>query len=371
MEHARIILFISAFRPSASAHRLQPSGRRLRNRANWSTKRPAGECPPWPSPTTAICSPPSSFITKPPRGASSRSSAVKFTSREAAGTTAARDAAAAAMPRRTANGASAEPGQRGTNHLVLLCENAEGYQQPRQAGLGRLPRRFLLQAAHRLRPAGKTQPRLDRAFRLPEGRRCRTAAVSGDYDEARNRGLPAAATFSAKAIFSSRCRTRAWKWTSRSIRELVRLSRESGIPLVATNDCHYLTQRRRSRPGSACCASRPARPCRDAHRMSFATDQFYFKTAEEMAQVFARTARGARAHRGHRRALQRCASNRCATPFPEFKVPAGHTLDSYFERWSREGFARARARARRRSPSRDSCGSRWPNTSSGCPTKSR
>src|ERR1700719_74742 len=33
-----------------------------------------------------------------------------------------RDAAA------SADGASAEPGQRGTNHLVLLCENAEGYQ---------------------------------------------------------------------------------------------------------------------------------------------------------------------------------------------------------------------------------------------------
>src|SRR5256885_5127520 len=77
---------------------------------------------------------------------------------------------------------------------------------------------------------------------------------------------------------------------------------------------------------------------RSTHRMKFATDQFYFKTAAEMAQVFgelpdalSRTVDIA----------QRCnvKVERIPSPFPEFKVPAGHTAGSYFEKVVREGFA--------------------------------
>ena len=73
----------------------------------------------------------------------------------------------------------------------------------------------------------------------------------------------------------------------------------------------------------------------DAHRMRFATDQFYFKTAEEMAQVFGELPE----------ALERTVAiaERCnlriepvRNSFPEFKVPEGHTIDSYFERVARE-----------------------------------
>jgi DNA polymerase III subunit alpha len=71
--------------------------------------------------------------------------------------------------------------------------------------------------------------------------------------------------------------------------------------------------------------------------MKFATDQFYFKTAEEMAQVFrelpdavSRTVTIA----------DRCnvKIQRVTNPFPEFKVPDGYTTDSYFEKVVREGF---------------------------------
>jgi DNA polymerase-3 subunit alpha len=71
--------------------------------------------------------------------------------------------------------------------------------------------------------------------------------------------------------------------------------------------------------------------------MKFATDQFYFKTAEEMAQVFrelpdavSRTVAIA----------ERCnvKIQRVNNPFPDFKVPEGHTADSYFEKTVREGF---------------------------------
>jgi DNA polymerase-3 subunit alpha len=76
----------------------------------------------------------------------------------------------------------------------------------------------------------------------------------------------------------------------------------------------------------------------DTQRMKFATDQFYFKTAEEMAEVFrelpdavSRTVAIA----------DRCnvKIQRVSNPFPEFKVPEGYTTDSYFEKVVREGFA--------------------------------
>jgi len=76
----------------------------------------------------------------------------------------------------------------------------------------------------------------------------------------------------------------------------------------------------------------------DTHRMKFATDQFYFKTAAEMAQVFGELPQ----------ALSRTVdiASRCnvkieriPNPFPEFKVPEGHNAGSYFEKVVREGFA--------------------------------
>src|SRR5207302_1122833 len=76
----------------------------------------------------------------------------------------------------------------------------------------------------------------------------------------------------------------------------------------------------------------------DANRMKFQTDQFYFKSAVEMAQVFgelpetlSRTVDIA----------SRCnvKIERIPNPFPEFKVPEGYDSSSYFEKVAREGFA--------------------------------
>src|SRR5258708_23428525 len=76
----------------------------------------------------------------------------------------------------------------------------------------------------------------------------------------------------------------------------------------------------------------------DERRMKFPTDQFYFKTADEMFGIFGEIPE----------ALQRTVdiASRCnvkidriPNPFPEFKVPEGHTAGSYFEKVVREGFA--------------------------------
>jgi DNA polymerase-3 subunit alpha len=107
--------------------------------------------------------------------------------------------------------------------------------------------------------------------------------------------------------------------------------------LVATNDCHYLHHEDAHAQEVLLCIQ-TGKTMGDTNRMKFATDQFYFKTAAEMAQVFGEIPE----------ALSRTVdiASRCnvrieriSNPFPEFKVPEGYNSASYFEKVVREGFA--------------------------------
>jgi hypothetical protein len=120
-------------------------------------------------------------------------------------------------------------------------------------------------------------------------------------------------------------------------RGLVRLGKESDIPLVATNDCRYLTKDD-ARAHEVLLCIQTGKTMSDPQRLKFATDQFYLKTAEEMAQVFAELPE----------ALTRTVAiaERCnvkigpvSNPFPEFQVPDGYTLESYFEKVVRDNFS--------------------------------
>jgi DNA polymerase-3 subunit alpha len=231
--------------------------------------------------------------------------------------------------------ATAEPGQRNTNHLVLLCENAEGYRN-----LVRLVSAGFLEGFY-------YKPRIDydllakHSSGLIALSACLSgtvaeALVEGRYDQARANAHQLQDIF-GKNNFFLEVQDQGLDIDQPVNRDLVRLSRESGIPLVATNDCHYLTQAD-SRAQEVLMCIQTGKTISDPQRMRFATDQFYFKTAEEMAQVFAELPE----------ALDRTVAiaERCnvriepvRNSFPEFKVPEGHTIDSYFERVVREGFA--------------------------------
>ncbi len=87
-------------------------------------------------------------------------------------------------------------------------------------------------------------------------------------------------------------------------RELVRLSKETGIPLIATNDCHYLHHEDAHAQEVLLCIQ-TGKTMSDTHRMKFATDQFYFKSAAEMAQRLSRSPRRAQPDGGCRASLQR------------------------------------------------------------------
>ena len=114
------------------------------------------------------------------------------------------------------------------------------------------------------------------------------------------------------------------------------LSKKLGIPLVATNDAHYLNHEDADLHDTLLCIGTKTLKSKEK-RMRFATDQFYVKTPDEMRAVFP----------DHPEYLERTLeiaakidlfpiTRKPATP--SFPVPAGHTLDSYFVQVARDCF---------------------------------
>jgi DNA polymerase-3 subunit alpha len=113
---------------------------------------------------------------------------------------------------------------------------------------------------------------------------------------------------------------------------------------VATNDVHYLRQGDYQPHDILLCIG-TGKTVNDAQRLRYTGDQFFLKTAEQMAAVFA----------GYEEALQNTlrVAERCnviipkgQNHLPSFGVPDGFTLDQYFEHVVREGFAQRLGRLR-------------------------
>ena len=228
-----------------------------------------------------------------------------------------------------------EPGTRGSNHLVLLCESLEGYRN-----LIKLVSSGFLEGFY-------YKPRIDYELlaRHSKGLIALSACLRGavteavveeKLDQARENAYRLRDIF-GKGNFFLEIQDQGLDIEQEVNRHLVRLAKETGIPLVATNDCHYLHHEDAHSQDVLLCIQ-TGKSMSDAHRMRFATDQFYFKSAAEMAQVFgelpdalSRTLDiAARCH---------VKIERIADPFPEFQVPDGHTAGSYFESVARKGFA--------------------------------
>jgi len=226
------------------------------------------------------------------------------------------------------------PGAGRANHLVLLAETQEGYRN-----LIKLVSTGFLDGFY-------YKPRVDHDLlaRYSSGLIALSACLRGEVAEALAEEKNAEARDAAyrlrdifgKGNFFLEIQDQGLEIERKVNQNLLRLSRESGIPLVATNDAHYLS-RDDARAQEVLLCIQTGKTMSDPHRMRFANDQFYFKTAEEMAQVF----------RDLPDALTRTAeiAARCHVkiepvqdPFPEFRVPEGHTPESYFESVVRQGF---------------------------------
>src|ERR1700687_3967622 len=228
-----------------------------------------------------------------------------------------------------------EPGGKSSNHLVLLCENLEGYHN-----LIKLVSAGFLEGFY-------YRPRIDYDLlaKHSKGLIALSACLNGVVTEAvvdQKIDLARENAYRLRDIFGKNnffleVQDQGLEIEKGVNRDLIRLSKETGIPLVATNDCHYLHHDDAHAHDVLLCIQ-TGENMSDERRMRFATDQFYFKTAAEMASIFAEVPQ----------ALSRTVdiASRCnvkieriPNPFPEFKVPAGHDSSSYFEKVVREGFA--------------------------------
>ncbi len=129
--------------------------------------------------------------------------------------------------------------------------------------------------------------------------------------------------------------------------ELVELSKKSGIPLVATNEPHYLTPHDSKAHDIMLCIGE-GKTINDPTRSTLGSDQYYLKSAEEMWEIFGgefpdsleRTVEIA-----ERCSLEIPLQNNLALPEYPIPVESGcETIDEYFERVVYEGFENRKRR---------------------------
>ncbi|HIU34055.1 MAG TPA: DNA polymerase III subunit alpha, partial [Candidatus Pullichristensenella excrementigallinarum] len=169
------------------------------------------------------------------------------------------------------------------SHLVLLCENQEGYQNLIKLDSEAFVRGFYY------------KPRVDYETlkKYSGGLIALSACLSGDIpkllldgreQEARKMAETYIDIF-GKDNFFIEIQDHGIPEQKQVLPRLVRLAREMEIPLVATNDCHYLTREDADAQEVLMCIQ-TGKTLSDENRMRMSTDQLYVRSEEEMRAVF-------------------------------------------------------------------------------------
>src|SRR5260221_9691314 len=119
-------------------------------------------------------------------------------------------------------------------------------------------------------------------------------------------------------------------------RGLLPIARDLDLPLVCTNDVHYLRQTDQHPHDVLLCIG-TGKSVSDEKRLKYHGDQFFLKTADEMRAVFGDHPE---AMRNTVRIAERCQVKipKGQAFLPNFQVPPGFTIESYFDAVVREGF---------------------------------
>lgn len=111
-----------------------------------------------------------------------------------------------------------------------------------------------------------------------------TAILEGDYGKAKQKALTFNEIF-GQGYFYLELQSNGIEEQNLVNQSLIKLSKETGIPLVATNDAHYL-RREDARAHEVLLCIQTGRKITDEDRMKFSSDDFYIKSPEEMAAAF-------------------------------------------------------------------------------------
>ncbi len=219
-------------------------------------------------------------------------------------------------------------------HLILLCENNLGYRN-----LVKLVSAGFIEGFY-------NRPRVDLELlkKYHEGLICLSACLIGEvprlladgqYTAAKAKALEYRDIFGVGNYFIE-VQDHGIRGEKRLLPQLYRLSAETGIPLAATNDCHYLAREDAELQNVLLCIQ-TGKLLGEPTGLNFETDEFFVKSADEMAELF----------RGHEEAVTNTAliAERCnvdmdfdsAIKIPHFEVEGVSDNDAYLRDLSFEG----------------------------------
>ena len=224
----------------------------------------------------------------------------------------------------------------GSNHLVLLCKNETGYKN------------LIKMVSAGFTEGFYNKPRVDHELleEYHEGLICLSACLAGeipqallagDYEKAKNLARYYEDLF-GKGNYYIEIQDHGLDEQRTVLPLLVRLSRETGIPLVATNDAHYL-EKEDSRMQHILICIQTNKTVNDDDVLEFGTDEFYVKSTEEMYELFSAWPE---ACENTSRIAEMCSFDFefGVTKLPYFVAPDGMDNKEYFVKLCRDGLLR-------------------------------
>ena len=224
----------------------------------------------------------------------------------------------------------------GNNHLILLCKNEMGYKN------------LIKMVSAGFTEGFYSKPRIDKDLleQHHEGLICLSACLAGeipqailagDYERAKQAALYYRDLF-GEGNYYIELQDHGLEEDQVVLPQLIRLARETGIPMVATNDAHYITKEDAKMQSILLCIQ-TGKTIADADRMEFQTDEFYLKSTNEMYDLFAMVPE---ACENTNKIAEQCNFEFTfgETKLPYFKAPDGMENQEYFEKLCWEGLER-------------------------------
>ena len=220
-------------------------------------------------------------------------------------------------------------------HLVLLCENRTGYEN------------LCMMVSEAFIHGFYGKPRVDLALlrKYHEGIIASSACLGGavpqkllqeDYEGAKEQALVLADIFGPEHFYL--------ELQDHGIPEqrpvnqgIMRIARETGLPMIATNDAHYLRKEDAAMQDVLLCIQ-TGKTVDDPNRMKFETQEFYLKSEDEMRELFPNCQE---AIENTQKIADRCNLEFVFNQYhlPSFPVPEGYTNEEFFRKLCAEGFA--------------------------------
>jgi DNA polymerase-3 subunit alpha len=212
-------------------------------------------------------------------------------------------------------------------HLIVLAQDEVGYKNLMK----------LVSLAHL--EGFYYKPRVDKELlaRHSRGLLATSGCLRGEIPFLLNQGLrdeavKAAGTFQdifGKDNFFIEVQENGLEQQNRVNRDLVEMGRKLGIPLVATNDCHYL-ERQDAKAHDVLLCLQTGKTLQDPHRMRFSTEELYVKSPDDMARLFSELPDAVKQTLA---IAERCNLKLDLGTFhlPHYAVPDGTTREAHME----------------------------------------